>query len=187
MIRSLVLAFVLWIACVSIADSAQFVRPSGDGTLNGWTDDGGGTTNIYTTIDEVSPSDADYIEALNGTNATVDFTTTTVTDPVSSSGHILRFRIQGTGSGGPERCELQLWQGDASQIATTGVQASRAAWDTKTYTLDGATEADAITDYTTLKFRVISSNLGGTEDMWCSWVELEVPDVSTGRRRFTIQ
>jgi hypothetical protein len=85
--------------------------------------------------------------------------------------------MQGTGSGGPERCEVQLFEG-ATQRATTGNQTSRGAWDTKTYTLT-AGEADAIGNYGDLRFKIISSNLGGTEDMWVSWAEFEVPDVSS--------
>lgn len=41
------------------------VFPNGDGTTTGWTDQSGGTTNIYTTVDEGtdSPNDADYIKS----------------------------------------------------------------------------------------------------------------------------
>jgi hypothetical protein len=109
-----------------------------------------------------------------GNDTTAEVGLTTIVDPVTPSNHIIRFRIQGNGSGGPERCNLQLFQG-VTEIAATGNQTSRGAWDTKEYTLSDV-EADSIDDYSDLRFKIVSSNLGGSETMWCSWAELEVPD-----------
>lgn len=43
--------------------SSTIVYPNGDGSKGGWTDDGGGTTNIYSKISEgtASPNDANYV------------------------------------------------------------------------------------------------------------------------------
>lgn len=153
----------------------QFARPDSDISAGLW-NPVGGPTSLFDAMNEVSPNDlTDYIEALNGENTTCEVGLSDVTDPLLSTGHIIRFRMQGTGGAGPERCEVQLFEG-AVQKATTGVQDNRAAWGTKTYTLTGA-EADAIGDYTDLRFKIISSNLGATDDMWVTWAEFEVPDL----------
>lgn len=39
----------------------QYLRPNSDLAVAGWTDEGGGTTNLYTGIDEETPSDTDYV------------------------------------------------------------------------------------------------------------------------------
>jgi len=39
----------------------EFIRPSGDTTLDGWTDEADGTTTIYTKIDESTAGDSDYV------------------------------------------------------------------------------------------------------------------------------
>lgn len=156
---------------------AQFARPDSTVSAGTW-DPVGGPSTLWEAIDETSPSDSDYIEALNGENTTCELGLSTITDPVGNTGHVMRFRIQGTGSGGPERCTLELYDG-ATLIASITNQTSRAAWDTKTYTLT-TTEADNIGDYSDLRYKIISSNLAATEDMWCSWAEFEVPDAAGG-------
>ena len=171
---------ILFLFISVIGGAQQFARPNSDISIGGWTDDAGGTTNIYTVIDDNTTTE--YIEALNGTNTTGQFGTTNVDDPGVGTGHIIRFSMQGTGNGAPERCRVQLYQG-GTQIADTGNFTNRGSWGTKSYTLSEA-EANSITDYTDLRFYVISSNLGGTEDMWVAWVELEVPEASSGRRIF---
>ena len=155
---------------------AQFARPDADITDGAWTAEGG-PTDHFDCINEVSPSDTDFLEdAANNTTAEVGLTT--ITDPAVATGHIIHFRLQGNGSGGPERCAVQLFEA-TTQRATTGNRTSRAAWTTETYTLT-AGEADSITDYADLRFKIVSSNLGGGETMWVSWAQFEVPDVSAG-------
>ena len=159
---------------------AQFARPDSDISDGLWEPQGSSAeTSLWESLDEVSPDNAvTYIEALDGENTTCEIGLSNVTDPVSSAGHIIHFTLFGAGSGGPERCEVQLFQG-AVQKATTGTQANRGSWGTKTYSLT-AGEADSITDYTDLRFKIISSNLGATEDMWVTWAQFEVPDVAAG-------
>ena len=43
----------------------DIIRPDGDSALNGWTDNNGGTTDIYQSIDEVVADDTDYIKSPN--------------------------------------------------------------------------------------------------------------------------
>lgn len=156
----------------------QIARPISTISAGLWSPIGGPST-LWECMDEVTPNDStDYIEALNGDNTTCEVGLTSLTDPVSNIGHTIRFRIQGTGSGGPERCTLILFDGP-TQIATTGNRTSRGAWGTESLILS-ATEADSIGDYTDLRFKIISSNLGATEDMWCTWCEFECPDAGVG-------
>ncbi len=152
---------------------AQFARPDSTVSAGLWEPIGGPST-LWEAIDEVTPDDNDYIEALNGENTTCELGLTTITDPSSSIDHTMRFRIQGTGGQAPERCEMQLFDG-STQIATTGTRSSRGAWSTEEYILTTA-EADAIGNYGDLRVKIISSNLAATDDMWCSFAEFEVPD-----------
>lgn len=158
---------------------AQFGRPISDISIGPWTDNGLGVTNLWSVLDD--NNDVDYIEDLGG-NGTYECTITSLIDPISSVDHIMRSRIQGTGSGGPERCACELWQGTDFLIATTGNKTSRGSWTTFNYTLSAA-EADSIIDYTSLRFKVISSNLGGAEIMWHAWSEIEIPDAAAEATR----
>ncbi len=153
----------------------QSATPDSDISAGLWEPIGGEST-LFAAVN--GATDDDYIEALNGENTTCELGLTTVTDPEVATGHILRVRLQGTGSGGPERLVIQLFEG-ATQRAASPNLTSRAAWDTQTYTLT-AGEADSITDYSDLRVKLISSNLAATEDMWARLAELEVPDAPSG-------
>lgn len=143
---------------------AQFGRPSADTSIGGYSDQGGGTTNIYTTIDEISPSDADYIRsALAPSNAPYVTKLSNLEDPQSSTGHVVRYRYAKDAAGGAQiDLTAQLRQGyvnegspgtlikewthsDISETFTTAQQ-----------TLSGA-EADSITDYTSLYLRFVAN------------------------------
>jgi hypothetical protein len=142
---------------------AQFGRPSTD-TYNadGYTDQAAGSTNIYTTIDEASQNDSDYIQTVLGpTNDVYVTKLTTLEDPVSSSGHIVRVRHQKSTTGGATvNLTAQLRQGytnEGSPGTLIATAMSAVAVDTVTttaYTLS-AGEADAITDYTNLYLRFL--------------------------------
>ncbi len=159
---------------------AQFARPDSDISTGGWEPQGSSAeTTLWESLDEVTSDDGvTYIEALDGENITCEVGLSDITDPVSSADHIIRFRIQGTGSGGPERCDFFLFDG-TSQIASIVNSTNRGSWATFTYTLSTA-EADNIGDYTDLRFKFQSTDLAATEDMWVTWAEFEVPDVPTG-------
>ena len=147
---------------------AQFARPDEDFTngLNGvgnYTDQGGGTTDIYTTIDEVGASDADFIRSpTSPVNEVYVCRLSDVTDPVLSTGHIMRMRTS-TDLDAQEVLDFTqtLRQGYATEASQGTLIASQSrntvsstTWTTSSYTLSGA-EADAITDYTALFYRFI--------------------------------
>lgn len=141
----------------------QFARPDADTTIGNFQDNGGGTTNIFQTIDEASANDTDFIRSPTSPASEVYVCRLSdVTDPVSSSNHVMRMRTS-TDLDAQESLDFtqqlrMTYVNEGSQgtlIATqsrTGV--SSTTWTTSTYTLSGA-EADAITDYTALFFRFI--------------------------------
>lgn len=142
---------------------AQFARPDQDTTIGTFTDNAGGTTNIYTAIDEVSANDSDFIRSVTSpSNAVYVCRLSDVVDPVSSSGHIIRMRTscdQDAQEVLDFTQQLRMsYAGEGAQgtlIASqsrTGV--SSTTWTTSSYTLSGG-EADAITDYTALFFRFL--------------------------------
>jgi hypothetical protein len=142
----------------------QYAHPDADTVIGNYTDQAGGTTSIFQTIDEsVTPSDADFIRSPASPSSEVYVCRLSdVSDPLGSANHVMHMRTS---------CDLddqqtlsftqQLRQGYVSEgnqgtliasQARTGVTSS--AWTTSSYTLSGA-EADAITDYTTLFYRFI--------------------------------
>lgn len=142
----------------------QFGRPSADTNNPGsFTDQGGGSVNIYLTIDEVTADDADFIRSPTSPASAVYVTAlTSVTDPVSSTGHIMRMRTN-TDLGAQESIDFthQLRQGyvnEATQgtliASQTRLGVNSTTWTTSTYTLT-AVEADAITNYASLFFRFL--------------------------------
>jgi len=159
----------------------QIARPDSDISTGGWEPQGSAAeTTLWESLDEVSANDGtDYIEALNGENITCEVgVDSSITDPGGNTGYVLRCRMQGNGSGGPERVSIALFEG-ATQRAISGNFASRAAWADKSYTLT-AGEADSITAFTDLRVKLTSSNLGATEDMWVTQAFFEVPNVPAG-------
>lgn len=142
----------------------QFGRPSVD-TYNGdgYTDQAGGSTNLFDTINESVASDADYIRTVTSPTSDVYVTKlTSVTDPVSSSGHVVRWRRGKDVDAGSEAIDLivQLRQGYVNEgspgtlIASKTVAGIPATFTDDSMTLSGA-EADSITNYADLYLRFV--------------------------------
>lgn len=147
---------------------AQFARPTTDTTNDGaWTDQGGGSTNLFQTIDESTASDADYIRTALAPSSDVYVTElTNLVDPLSSSGHIIRWRRgKDAASGATVNETVQLRQGYTNEgspgtLIATAVSAAATpdSFTDTSYTLSGA-EADAITDYTSLFLRFLANQV----------------------------
>lgn len=131
---------------------AQFARPDSDVTIGTWT-----PTPLYQQIDEVTPSDVDYIEsAKNPVNDTCEVDLSDVEDPEVSTGHVIRYRYKKDATGGniidlivrlmQGAVEIASWT--HNDIGDTIVQAEQ--------TLTGP-QADSITDYTDLRLRFIAN------------------------------
>lgn len=138
----------------------QFARPSADTVRTGWTDQAGGTVNIYTTIDETAASDADYIKTPTPPGAN-EFETllTSVTDPLSSSGHIMRWRRRKQPASGSAQIDLtvRLMQGTTQikSVADTNIPGTF----TDTSATLSAGEADAITNYADLRLEFVATQV----------------------------
>lgn len=158
---------------------AQFARPDSDTTITGaWTNEVGGTTNLFASIDEVASSDADYIESENNPDATALYEAglSNVTDPASSSSHIIRYRMgKNTTAGRTINVVVALYQG--TTLIASWTHNNIDALTSYSQTLTG-TQADAISDYTNLRFRFnpTVSGGGGSRKARIAWIELEVPN-----------
>lgn len=149
----------------------QYARPNSTVAAGTWTASTG--TLHGATSDE---SNATWIRSLSTTTDYVTLGLGSVTDPASSADHVLKVRVQGVGSGGPERFSLDLLQGATVIAAPFSSQtAPRGTWTELSYTLI-AVEADAITDYTALRVRITPATLRAGESVQVSEVWLEVPD-----------
>jgi hypothetical protein len=152
----------------------QFARPDGTVAPGGtWTSVGAPT--LHEAVDESTANDdVDYMNAT--VNTTDELTLQSLTDPGVGTGHVIRYRMQSFGGGAKERVEIQLYQG-TTLIASTGTNHSRGGYSTFSYTLLNP-EADAITDYGDLRFRVVSSSVEAGESVRMTWAELEVPSAA---------
>lgn len=145
---------------------AQFGRPSTDTTNEGYTDQGGGSSNIFQAIDESSPSDADFIRsALVPTSDVYVTKLTTLVDPLQSTGHVVRYRYAKSSAAGAQiDLTVQLRQGYVNE-GTPGTLIKEwvhtnisDAFTQQNQTLSGG-EADSITDYTDLYLRFVSNQV----------------------------
>lgn len=143
----------------------QFGRPSADTNNPGnWTPTPSSPNTLYDKIDETSADDSDYISSPTAPSSAVYVTKlSSVEDPQSSTGHIIRWRRQKSASGGAQiDLTVQLRQGYTNEGSQGTLITSRsdtdipASWTTASYTLTQS-EADSITDYTNLYLRFVAN------------------------------
>jgi len=146
---------------------AQFGRPSADTNNDGaWVDEAAGSVNLWDGIDEVTAEDTLFIESVSAPSAApyvAALQDIVLEDPVSSSGHIVRYRYQKNASGGATiGLTVELRQGYVSEASQGTLIASSVEADigngfvSDSFTLAGG-EADAITDYTDLYIRIVAN------------------------------
>ena len=131
----------------------QYARPSSL-TLDSW-------TGAATDIDETSPVDTDFIYSPNNPNNTVNIALSSITDPTSSTGHVLRVRLcqgdaDGTtpdATGTATAYQIVLTDG-TNTIWDSGSTASPGTWTTITHNLTSG-EADTIASYSTLQVKPV--------------------------------
>lgn len=145
----------------------QYGRPSADTNNPGnWTPTPSTPTTLYDKLDEATADDTDYISSPTAPASAVYVTKlSTLEDPLSSTGHIIRWRRQKSASGGAQiDLTVQLRQGyvnEGSQGTLITSQSDAnipATWTTATYTLSAA-EADAITNYGDLYLRFVAAQV----------------------------
>lgn len=168
---------------------AQFLRPSSDitaGGTTGWYESAGGTqTNIYTAIDEVTRSDTDYIYSSANQLSTSEIALSSGTDPLSSTGHIVRYTYLRTVTNKNYTLQVNLMQG-ATTIATWTHANPAATFTAAAQTLT-AGQADAITNYADLRLQFnVTVAAGGGGAMQVSWAEMEIPNAPAAERRVFI-
>lgn len=130
----------------------QHARPSSDvSNAGGWSDQGGGSTNLYAAIDESSVNEADYIRSpVSPSSATVEVALGTITDPNDDTGHEIRLRVR-SDIATPLALTAALYQG-AVEIASWSPTIPT-SWADRSYQLDAATQAANISNYADLRLR----------------------------------
>ena len=131
-------------------DVPQEAVPDSDVVKGNWTDELGGTTNIYTSIDEATADDSDYVES--GDSPSLDVLEVGLenpTDPSNTTGWFVHIRYYKDG-GATIDLRVRLLQG-ATEIASwtySGIST------TVTYKREELTTVQAgnITDKTNLRF-----------------------------------
>lgn len=151
---------------------AQYATPDADITDGTWLDQGSSAIDMYLDITPGTPGsigagdDTTYIQSVSApSSAACAFGLSNPEDPVSSTGHIMRWRRQKNAAGGATidlTVELrQGYTGEGAQgtlINTFSDSALSNGWATTTDTLTGG-EADSITDYTDLQVRFVANQV----------------------------
>lgn len=154
----------------------QYARPTSDFSAADWT-----ATPLWSKIDEVVADDGDFVSSLDNTNNVAEVSLSSLIDPLSSSGHIVRYRYAKSASGGNARnVSVALIDRSTSTLIAELLHSNISeVWTAGTYTLSGA-QADSIADYSQLTFQLkpsgtITGTAGNRRAVQVSWVELEIP------------
>lgn len=160
---------------------AQFARPIGDLDNTGsWTPDVEAT--LWEELNDGASPDGNNVVSDTTPVVTEPFTVDlgTITDPVSSTGHILRIRwAKNSGGGGSKTIRIELREGYVNEStlgslrATDDYSINSTTLTTDATALSGA-EADSISDYSDLQIRVMG--VASNRALKVDFVELETPD-----------
>lgn len=177
MFKTVFLAAMIMVSSVLVfqpydAFAAQIARPDGTATNEGWTIVGAPT--VHEAVDESEPNgDTDYV-GTDSTGIDAEVTLSDVTDPLSSSDHIIRFTCKAIGNKSPEKVTVALIEG-VSIISSSEKSCNRDSYGTIEITLSSG-EADSITDYTDLRLRITATSLSDSESVRVTQMEFEVPE-----------
>lgn len=147
---------------------AQFARPSADTATGGWTTQAGSATNLYAVLDESAADDVDYARLGSPNGEILKIALSSVADPQSATGHIVRYRIGKAGTG-TVSMTVALMNG-ATEIASWSHSDVDEAFTTYEQTLDAA-EANAITDYSDLELWI-------TADVVTAFTPTDIADLA---------
>lgn len=125
--------------------------PDSDNSLGGWTDDGGGTTNIYTAIDEATPSDTDYVQSAQSPSTdTLKVGLSNPTVGVDTNELVkIAARYQKSVASETINLVIKLIEGASTVRATWTINDISDAWVEASYTLSAGEKA-AVTDWDNL-------------------------------------
>jgi len=173
-IRNIVLVLAIIVAFNSVSRAAQFARPDGTLAAGDWTP----AVTLHEQVDEVT-ADGDGSYALAASSTTAELSLSDVTDPGVDTGHIMRISFMTLGgAGAPEKISFALYQDTIKIAEQKNLENPDSYGSPMEFPLDALTEANLITDYSLLKFTIVSSGISGSDSIRVSWVELEVPDAS---------
>lgn len=146
----------------------QFARPTADILVSSWTNQSGASVNLYQSIDEITPSDADYVQSEQMFSETIGFLGTLLIvqlgpliDPGIDTGFVLRVRASKDIADGNETdLVVELRQGYLNDSDTGILIATLEIFnltDVVTDYLLSLTEAQAalITDFSALSLRFV--------------------------------
>lgn len=136
-----------WFRSGAAAAALVYLRPDADSSNSGWSDQAGGTTNLYQTVDETIASDADYIRSTP--NPTADIVRLRLSDPSSRLTEPFKVSYRyGLTASGSVRITARLKQG--STIIKSWVHTdATTTFKTVTQTLSSG-EFAAISDFNNL-------------------------------------
>lgn len=166
---------------------AQFARPDSDVVDGGWKNTiTASAVDNYAAIDEATASDADYCySANNPVNDELEVGLSNVTDPASSTGHVVRYRIGKEGNTNKVvDFTVRLRQG-ATEIAVW-THTNIAIGPTQFAQTLTSTQADSISDYTDLRLEFIANFVSGGGSPvrgTVTWAEFEVPSAAASPTR----
>ena len=145
--NSLQVYFFFW-GTASSSVTFQYARPVSDISDGAWLNETGSGIHLYTSIDEVSANDADYIYAPS--LSLCEITLGDLSDPGVNTDHIMRYRAKGDGS---TDLAVTLRDRNGDTIATWTETNAASTLTTYEHTLT-TTQAGNITDYTGLKLTI---------------------------------
>jgi hypothetical protein len=149
---------------VVLPSTGQTLSPSFDVTDGNWTNESGSAVDLFESLNEESPSDTDYIQSeYSPTASPVVVGLESGIDPASSSGHVLRYRLEKYPVGSVTlSMTVQLRQGYTNEgspgtlIAewTDSDLSDTMAMVQRTLTTG---QADSITNYASLFIRMVAN------------------------------
>jgi hypothetical protein len=133
----------------------QFGRPASDIALGNYVPTPASPTTGFDKLDEVTPSDADYVSSPSSPSGEVyEFKFSSMVDPVSSANHNVNYRLRKDVAAGAQiNAVVELRQGAGLLIKQWTHNDLSNVWTTFNQTLL-AGEADLITDYTDLRLKI---------------------------------
>lgn len=153
------------ILMLPLQETPRYAYPTADVTDGSWLNEAGSATNLFASVDEADvPTDSDYIQSATGPSSDmVELSLGSVPDPRSSANHVLRYRVRLDAAGQSVDITTELRQGTAAlstpaSFATTISSATEAT----TAQVLSAAQADAITDYSSLRLRITATAQAAT-------------------------
>jgi len=136
------------------------LRPDADAAIGSWTDDGGGTTNIYQSIDEVTASDVDFIQS--EANPVSSAYRATLSNPAgivdTNKAAVINYRYAKEGSAQVD-LTVELIEGASTVRATRTITDIPATETDGTITLTSG-EKTSVTDWNNVSLRFTANTTG---------------------------